>query len=429
MALGASTITAADVNAMLGTADNSRLLRLIQMLAQRDTAAALGEFGASIQGGADVGQLFDQLLGSLRDLMVVAVGCSSSSLVHHLPNDFATIQALALELGLETILAMIQIVDQTLGRLKYLSQPRTLAELALVRMSRLSELQNVSQIIGALRSGTVPSLTIEVQGSSNNGSSKKKVELNEVRLAEGEVLHDLDSDYVDGNGHSSVEQSSDDDRRNSTLEPSATYSSNGHNNGNGHGSSYDSRTAHSIGSVNGNIAARSATTLDVEANGTDGVDQDDIVEQSSDDQAESQKPSIASSTHALTIESVNSAWPEVVSQLPGMLHDSANMGIVKEFRAPNQIVLGFARAHAFAKQLCEKPANLALLQQGFLQATGHDVRFSVVFDEAAPTDVKPATRSAPTAPKVPQQERLQQPFVKKTMDLFAGRVMRIEEPS
>jgi hypothetical protein len=42
-------------------------------------------------------------------------------------------------LGLETILAVMQILDHTLSRLKYLSYPRTVMELGLVRICQLAE--------------------------------------------------------------------------------------------------------------------------------------------------------------------------------------------------------------------------------------------------------------------------------------------------
>ena len=43
-------------------------------------------------------------------------------------------------LGLDTLLAIMQILDQTLSRMRYSTQGRILAELALVRIGQLEDL-------------------------------------------------------------------------------------------------------------------------------------------------------------------------------------------------------------------------------------------------------------------------------------------------
>ncbi len=57
------------------------------------------------------------------------------------------------QLGLQTILAIMQILDQTLSRMKYSTQARILAELALVRISNLEDLEELSGLIAQLQSG------------------------------------------------------------------------------------------------------------------------------------------------------------------------------------------------------------------------------------------------------------------------------------
>ena len=57
-------------------------------------------------------------------------------------------------LGLQTILAIMQILDQTLSRLRYSTQARILAELALVRICHLEDLDELSELIAQLQSGS-----------------------------------------------------------------------------------------------------------------------------------------------------------------------------------------------------------------------------------------------------------------------------------
>ena len=49
-------------------------------------------------------------------------------------------------LGLPTILAAMQILDQTLARLRYSTQGRILAELALLRLCQLEELDELAGV-------------------------------------------------------------------------------------------------------------------------------------------------------------------------------------------------------------------------------------------------------------------------------------------
>ncbi len=77
-----SEITVADVHAMLGTAADGRLGQIVQHLVQRNAAACLAELDAALLEGVDVGQLLDQLLGYLRDVMAACVGCPPETFLH-----------------------------------------------------------------------------------------------------------------------------------------------------------------------------------------------------------------------------------------------------------------------------------------------------------------------------------------------------------
>ncbi len=57
------------------------------------------------------------------------------------------------KLGLQTILAVMQILDQTLSRMRYSTQGRILAELALVRICHLEDLDELPALIAELRGG------------------------------------------------------------------------------------------------------------------------------------------------------------------------------------------------------------------------------------------------------------------------------------
>jgi len=153
LSTGTDTITSADVTTMLGIAPALRLSQLVQPLVNRDAAAALVELDAGIAEGAEVSQLLDQLLGYFRDVMTQSVGCDASSLLYSLPSQQQEVSKVAEQLGVHTLLAIVQILDQTAARMRVSTHTRTLAEMAIVRICHLEDLDELSALVSQLKSG------------------------------------------------------------------------------------------------------------------------------------------------------------------------------------------------------------------------------------------------------------------------------------
>jgi DNA polymerase-3 subunit gamma/tau len=153
LAAGAGRITAADVTNLLGLAPAVRLSQLVAPLVERNAAAALAELDAAIAEGAEPGQLIDQLLGYFRDVLTQAVGCSENQLLYALPGQHEEIRSVASRLGVETLLAVCQVLDQAAARLRVSTQVRTLAEMALVRICRLQDLDDLAALVEQLKTG------------------------------------------------------------------------------------------------------------------------------------------------------------------------------------------------------------------------------------------------------------------------------------
>jgi len=156
LAIGGERITAADVHALLGTAGEARLTTLVDHLLGRDAAAAISDLDSAANEGVDVGQMLEQLLGYFRDVMVAAVGCPPEALLHTAPAQHAHLVEAGRRAGLETVLAIMQIIDQTLSRMRYSTQSRTLVEMALVRIASLENLADLSELIQRLQTGDLP---------------------------------------------------------------------------------------------------------------------------------------------------------------------------------------------------------------------------------------------------------------------------------
>ncbi|TWT34585.1 DNA polymerase III subunit gamma/tau [Blastopirellula retiformator] len=153
LAFGGKEITVADVNQMLGAAGSEQIAVIMNGLAARDGAAVLGQFDHALTRGIDPGQLIEQLLGYFRDMMTLAVGADASILQTVLPADAKQETAVANSYGLANVMAAVQILDDALVRMQRSAHARILAEMALVRVCQLEDLQSVADLVETIRSG------------------------------------------------------------------------------------------------------------------------------------------------------------------------------------------------------------------------------------------------------------------------------------
>ncbi|MEM8944789.1 MAG: DNA polymerase III subunit gamma/tau [Planctomycetota bacterium] len=156
LSTGTARITATDVTTMLGIAPATRLTQLVRPLVDRDAATALNELDAAVAEGAEVSQLIDQLLGYFRDVMTQSVGCDATALLYSLPSQQQEVGAVAEALGVQKLLAIVQILDQAAARMRISTHTRTLAEMAIVRVCHLEDLDELSNLIPQLQAGISP---------------------------------------------------------------------------------------------------------------------------------------------------------------------------------------------------------------------------------------------------------------------------------
>jgi DNA polymerase III subunit gamma/tau len=166
LAFSPGKITVEDVHNMLGTAGDPLLMGLVGHILRREAGGALKDLDAAVQAGVDAPQLIEQLFGYFRDCMAASVGCQADSFLYASPSSAAEIAAAGQRLGLQTVLAIMQILDQTLSRMKYSTQGRILAELALVRICHLEDLDELAQIVTQLRSG-MPITVVSSTGTAS----------------------------------------------------------------------------------------------------------------------------------------------------------------------------------------------------------------------------------------------------------------------
>ena len=131
-----------------------RLAALVEHLVERDAAGGIGRAG---RGAGTKGSTSASCSSSSSATSATAWRRRSAAR----PRRFSTRRRPARRkwstagkrLGLETMLAIMQILDQTLSRMRYSTQGRILAELALVRICQLEDLDELAELIAQLRSG------------------------------------------------------------------------------------------------------------------------------------------------------------------------------------------------------------------------------------------------------------------------------------
>ena len=334
LAFGGERITLDDVHRMLGTAGDKRLGQLARHLAARDAAGALAELDAAVAEGVDIGPLLDQLLGYFRDMMVAAVGCPAESLLYASPSEQPAMLAAGRQLGLETVLAVMQILDQTSARLRYSTHGRILAELAIVRICSLENLERIAGLIGQLRDGLPP--PARVNHASPPAQPPASTEAAKKKSLNGEKPTDQPAVPAD--------------------EPPAKAP---------------------IGSVD---AAQ--------------------------------------------------IWSETLARLSGMLADHARVAECRATSAPNRLAILFPAAYTFSKSFCERPEHLSKLERALAETAGQAIRLEFLLTDApAEGEAKtvPAVRRS-SSPNERLQEKAENPMVRRAMELFAARPVRVEEP-
>lgn len=144
-------LTAEQVHAMLGTADDQRLHRLAEAMQNRDAAAAIVQVDEAVAAGVDAGRLTEQLLGYFRDLMTVTVGCDASMMRYATGSMHPALLELGQKWGLQTVLAIVGLIDETLVRIRLSVHARVLLESTLIQICHLPDLQAVVDLATAAK--------------------------------------------------------------------------------------------------------------------------------------------------------------------------------------------------------------------------------------------------------------------------------------
>ena len=472
LAFGEEQISALDVHRLLGTASDDRLIDIGQALVERDKAKAIDSFHAALDGGVQLGELTDQLLFYLRDLMIMASEATSVGLLSVAPVSRKLLQKQAETWGLQTIVAAMQILSDTKGRMQRVTYGRALAELALVRIAMLEDLTSISGLIDKLRSGE-PISAIQPVASPPAAEKKNDVagSANEVETAD--VVVEIPAASVEQSlapvetpiaavsekmvSDASLDEGTAVERKELPVRIVSASSMAADSVGdvpegmseteeNSEASSGEAAVELTDSTSGGGLLEVATTLVDSRTNAasemdeatssTTALDEAPVVVEARPQVADGPENDSADASGAgpeiwFTPENSEEIWAIVVLEINDMLKSHVKSVSSTAISAPNKLELTLPPKYHFGKTYLEKPEAQSRLQKIIARLTGVEPRITVVLGEIEADDQKAETSSSQNGGR--QLQRVFKPeadeLVCSVVEIFDAQVVRINEIS
>ena len=154
LAFSDGTVTAEDVHRMLGTAGDERLVDLFNAIVEHRPGEVLAQLDAAFGTGVQPGELMDQSIGYVRDLMVTISGGATVPLCSVATRHREILMQQATRLSMHSVMAAFQILSDGKNQMFRSTFARTVLEMAMVQLSLLENLSAISDLL----SGRLPTL-------------------------------------------------------------------------------------------------------------------------------------------------------------------------------------------------------------------------------------------------------------------------------
>lgn len=151
LAIAEGPVSEEDVNLLLAAARGDDIERLIALLSDGDSAAAIGLLDQQVAAGVHSEALLQQLLDHYRQIMLIQTCGAEAKAARRLGAVSETSRGLAEKLGIETVLRVCQILIGAQQALRQHVDPQLQLELSFVRIARLGETLDIDNLIRHLR--------------------------------------------------------------------------------------------------------------------------------------------------------------------------------------------------------------------------------------------------------------------------------------
>lgn len=381
-------ITVESVQELLGTADDSSLWAMVERFIAHDAVGVLQAIDASVGQGVEPGQLAEQLLGYLRDLMTQSVGAPPDLLRHVHSITPEQLGDQAARWGMQSLIGGMQILDESLVRMRHSMHGRTLLEMTLVQIAQLHRLEDLFSLAGGLRASAALPQATAVTATGAPASASDSAAAEQKKNAEPIV-----------SGPATVSVSADTALSLAAAPIRATA------------------VAADTAVVAVPIAtAPVATVATVAPVATAGA--------------------VATSTApVVTVDTKNAkeVWGAAVDRLQGLLADFAALSVDAAWVDEGQLSVSFEKRSQHAIDHLQRPDRKSVVERELQNVLGRSARvqFQAVPDRAgSPAEMRPA--NDPNS-LMQRNQRLRQvaehPMVKALVDTLGGELLRVDPPA
>ena len=126
-----------------------------------------------------------------------------------------------------------------------------------------------------------------------------------------------------------------------------------------------------------------------------------------------------------SLESAGEIWDQARGALTGLLADFAGHGAITAISAPNRLVVSFPAKYNSSKVACERPQNLATLEQAVGEAAGLAVKLELTLAPVAEALTSP---QAVVSPRQQRAQTAEHPMVRQVSEVFKAQVVRVDSP-
>ncbi len=170
LAFSDGTVSADDVHRMLGTAGDERLVEFFDAIIEHRPGEVLTNLDTAFGLGVQPGELMDQCIGYVRDLMVTLSGGTEVPLCSVANRHREILMRQATRLGMHSVMAAFQILSDAKNQMFRSTFARTVLEMAMVQLSLLENLTAISDLLSG-RMPTLPELPAPSTSTQSSASA------------------------------------------------------------------------------------------------------------------------------------------------------------------------------------------------------------------------------------------------------------------
>ena len=167
-----------DVLSMFGLTSRDQILRLSEAIVQQDNLSILSELSALVQNGKDLGRLLSDLQEYFRHLMILKISKSEDQLEGLSETELESLAQHSKGLSERQVLRLLETLSETDYRLREASAKRIAVEIGLIKAADSLASKSIDEVIRTLRDlkqeSTPPSEAPEIRQAAPNTPARSR---------------------------------------------------------------------------------------------------------------------------------------------------------------------------------------------------------------------------------------------------------------